>query len=80
MNEPGVCTLWVQEPNGTIVPDPRNSTMAEREKHVVVLHVVTEHGTDLSLVFRRGELSGLLAHPNDTASCIEVAVSVEEEA
>jgi hypothetical protein len=77
----GEATLWIKSEAGDVIPQPVGlyESAAEHEQQVVILHVNTGDAT-LNVVFRRGELSKLLANPNDLTAATEVAVNIEMEA
>lgn len=75
MQAEGLATLWCRNLDGNDVTG-HEASMAEQEKLVTILNVETEHGS-LQLVFRRGEFSKLMAHPNNGYE-IDVALNMEE--
>lgn len=75
MNTPGTASLWVRDVNGDDAVGYEGGDK-DQEQLVTILHVETEHGS-MQLVFRRGEFSKLMAHPNNGYE-IEVALNLEE--
>lgn len=77
MNEPGVCSFWVQDLAG----EPADTALAvateDQEKHVVIMQINTE-SVNLRLIFRRHDFNEMLAKPNE-ADPYEVAINIEEE-
>lgn len=77
----GEATLWIKNEEGDVIPQPVGlyESAADHERQVVIIHVDAGDAT-LNVVFRRGELSKLLANPNDPSAATEVAVNIEMEA
>lgn len=76
MNEPGVCSFWVQTLTGESAPATLAAATDDQEKQVVIMQINTEH-TNLRIIFRRVDFTQMLAKPNE-ADPYEVAINLEE--
>ena len=76
MNEPGVCSFWVQSVEGD--EDDKKLALAteDQERQVVIMQVNTE-SVNLRLIFRRADFTQMLAKPNE-ADPYEVGINLEE--
>lgn len=76
MNEPGVCSFWVQSVDGKEDPPKLALPTDAQEHHVVIMQINTE-GVNLRVIFRRTDFSQMVAKPN-SADPYEVAINLEE--
>lgn len=76
MNEPGVCSFWVQDAEGNSSNPKLGLATDDQERQVVIMQVNTE-SVNLRLIFRRVDFTQMLAKPNE-ADPYEVAINLEE--
>lgn len=75
----GRAVLWIELPDGTVVPDPQGAPAAEHDAHLAILNLTMHSGLEIVVVFRRADLSKLLAHPNEPDEGQDVAVVIMTE-
>jgi hypothetical protein len=77
-NERATARLTIVTPFGEEVPLPKGLASEGDASDMVRFKFITENKTERIVMFRRGEFSKLLAHPNNYDVAVEAALYIEE--